>query len=173
MVLAHKDSDDSFEVSDSSDGLSDFTLVSGLSGKSQIVSLVLGRKKWCFIYSGVNYKAGTDLKVSCNSDSDEAEAEFNQVASLTLQNGISKYHPISFVVKGQKRNFLLPLRIIRLRGCKLSAEETTAASTSSSSRGRVRIKSRKAEIEIVIGVVVSIEIEIRPSVEIEIENLKI
>ncbi|KAM7262168.1 hypothetical protein ACFE04_021245 [Oxalis oulophora] len=170
MVLAHKDSDDSFEVSDSSDGLSDFTLVSGLSGKSQIVSLVLGRKKWCFIYSGVNYKAGTDLKLSCDSDSDEAEAEFNQVASFTLQNGISKYHPISFVAKGQKRNFLLPLD--RIQVANIAAMSATIVMRSSA-RGRVRIKSRKAEIEIVIGVVVSIEIEIRPSVEIEIENLKI
>ncbi|KAM7279054.1 hypothetical protein ACFE04_006188 [Oxalis oulophora] len=103
MVLAHKDSDDSLEVSDSSEGL--FTLVSGLSGKSQTVSLESGSKKGCFIYSGVNYKAGTDLKLSCNSVS--GGVGFNQAASFTLQNGISKYHPISFVAKGQKRNFVM------------------------------------------------------------------
>ncbi|KAL4327007.1 hypothetical protein AHAS_Ahas13G0057000 [Arachis hypogaea] len=44
------------------------------------------------------------LKLSCNG----SDAAFNKAASFTLQ-GVWKLNPISFVAKGQKRDFLLPL----------------------------------------------------------------
>ncbi|KAL8488747.1 hypothetical protein ACS0TY_024875 [Phlomoides rotata] len=84
-----------------------FSLVPGLNGKESTVSLESGDKKGCFIYSG-----GAAVMLGCSlKSSDEG---FKESASFNLQKGFSEYHPISFVAKGVRRNFLLsPLLSLR------------------------------------------------------------
>ncbi|XP_043691512.1 uncharacterized protein LOC122642154 isoform X1 [Telopea speciosissima] len=89
-----------------------FKVVAGLDGKNNSVSLESESHQGCFVYSGLNYKAGTSAKLSCQSGT--ADAGFQQAVSFTLDNGRRKYHPISFVAKGASRNFLLmPLLSLR------------------------------------------------------------
>lgn len=88
-----------------SDSGSFFHLIAGLDGKPGTVSLESQSQKGCYVYSGVNIKSGTSMKLSCSTGS--SEVGFNQAASYVMEKGISQYHPISFVAKGVKRNFLL------------------------------------------------------------------
>uniref|UniRef100_A0A5B7A8K3 Alpha-L-arabinofuranosidase B arabinose-binding domain-containing protein n=2 Tax=Davidia involucrata TaxID=16924 RepID=A0A5B7A8K3_DAVIN len=91
-------------------GSSAFHLVQGLDGKPETVSLESESQKGCFVYSGVNYNSGTSIKLSCKP----SDAGFKEATSFILKDGISKYHPISFVAKGGMRNFLLaPLLSMR------------------------------------------------------------
>ncbi|KAJ0020169.1 hypothetical protein Pint_31153 [Pistacia integerrima] len=80
-----------------------FQLVAGLDGKPETVSLELESRKGCFVYSGVNLNLGAIIELSCN----KSEPGFNQAASFAMGKGMSEYHPISFVARGEKRNFLL------------------------------------------------------------------
>lgn len=107
MLVVEQGTDDELVVADSpgEGGSSVFHLVPGLDGRSGSLSLESENRKGCFVYSGVSYKSGTSMKLSCNSES--SEAGFNQAASFVMQKGISQYHPVSFVAKGAKRNFLL------------------------------------------------------------------
>lgn len=106
MVVTQKGKDGSLSVADSADeSVSVFRLVAGLDGKPGTVSLELESEEGCFVYSGVNYKAGLSIKLSCMPGS--SDAEFEQAVSFVLNDGISEYHPISFVAKGVKRNFVL------------------------------------------------------------------
>ncbi|KAH7861219.1 hypothetical protein Vadar_023249 [Vaccinium darrowii] len=106
MVVTQTGKDGSLSVADSTDGsVSVFRLVAGLDGKPGTVSLELEGEEGCFVYSGVNYEAGLSIKINCMSRS--SDAEFEQAVSFLLNNGISEYHPISFVVKGATRNFVL------------------------------------------------------------------
>ncbi|EEF48866.1 conserved hypothetical protein [Ricinus communis] len=106
MLLVQQGKEVSLAVgyTDGSDGSSLFRLVSGLDGKDGSVSLESVSNENCFVFSGVDYKSGTALKLSCKKSS---ETKFNQGASFMVNKGISHYHPISFVAKGAKRNFLL------------------------------------------------------------------
>lgn len=62
------------------------------------------------MYSVANLHVSVKLKCSSGS----SDVGFKQAASFTLRDGISKYDPISFVVKGATRNFLLqPLVSLR------------------------------------------------------------
>ncbi|KAG5517603.1 hypothetical protein RHGRI_038114 [Rhododendron griersonianum] len=109
MVVVHGGKDESLEVSNSDSGKdSVFRLVAGIDGKTGTASLESKSQEGCF----VNYKSSSSIKLSCNSES--SDAEFKQTASFVLGNGISQYHPISFVAKGAKRNFILaPLFSLR------------------------------------------------------------
>ncbi|KAB1200186.1 hypothetical protein CJ030_MR0G007896 [Morella rubra] len=107
MVVVHQGTDKNLAVADSlsDDGSSVFHLVTGLDGRAETVSLESDSNEGCFVYSGLNYNSGTTMKLSCKSDS--SDDDFNQAASFVLSKGISEYHPISFVAKGVRKNFLL------------------------------------------------------------------
>ncbi|KAF8396116.1 hypothetical protein HHK36_017728 [Tetracentron sinense] len=114
MVVVQQGPNDNLAVANAASGkrLSVFRVIAGLDGKANTVSLESESLKGCFVYSGVNYNAGTSIKLSCQSGS--ADAGFQQAASFTLKEGMSEYHPISFVAKGTNRNFLLaPLLSLR------------------------------------------------------------
>lgn len=83
-----------------------FRLVTGLDGKDSSVSLESEDHEGCFVYSGVDYKSETIIKLSCISKSSDDDG-FKQGASFSLRKGFNEYHPISFVAKGVQRNFLL------------------------------------------------------------------
>lgn len=86
-------------------GSSIFHLIAGLDGKPGTVSLESKSQEGCYVYSGANIKSGTNMKLGCSKES--SGAGFNQAVSYVMEGGISQYHPISFVAKGVKRNFLL------------------------------------------------------------------
>ncbi|WCJ36934.1 hypothetical protein M5689_018102 [Euphorbia peplus] len=114
MLLVQRGKGDGLSIanSDGDDGSSIFRVVSGLDGSHETVSLQSASDADCFVYSGVEYKPGTGLKLYCKSES--TGTEFHQGASFRLSKGLSSYHPISFVAKGGKRNFLLaPLMSFR------------------------------------------------------------
>ncbi|XAR62385.1 hypothetical protein NMG60_11017119 [Bertholletia excelsa] len=114
MVLKHQGRDESLAFTDSSNSSdSIFHFVEGLDGKTGSASLESKSEEGCFLYSGVNYTSSSTVKLSCNAGS-SSEAEFKKAASFMLKDGISEYHPISFVAKGVNRNFLLaPLLSLR------------------------------------------------------------
>ncbi|KAG7947968.1 hypothetical protein I3843_14G121900 [Carya illinoinensis] len=107
MVVVQLGTDKNLAIADSlsDDGSSVFQLVPGLDGRPETVSLESESNKDCFVYSGVNYQSGTSIKLSCKPES--SDEDFNRAASFILSKGIREYHPISFVAKGVKRNFLL------------------------------------------------------------------
>ncbi|XP_059668881.1 uncharacterized protein LOC132313966 [Cornus florida] len=87
-----------------------FQLVPGLNGKPRTVSLESGSQKGCFVHCGVNgakYSAVRTIKLRCQSAGAPPDAGFKEAVSFALNNGVSSYHPISFVAKGARRNFLL------------------------------------------------------------------
>lgn len=108
MVLGNQGKDGKLEIAESnSEGhSSDFYLVEGLDGKNGTVSLESANNEGCFVYSGVNYESSTQLKLSCKSKL-SLDDGFNQASSFVMETGASQYHPISFVAKGARRNFLL------------------------------------------------------------------
>ena len=108
MVLGNKGKDERLEIADAnSEGhSSDFYLVEGLDGKNGTVSLASIDNEGCFVYSGVNYESGAQLKLSCKSKL-SLDDGFDEASSFLLESGASQYHPISFVTKGMTRNFLL------------------------------------------------------------------
>ena len=114
MVLVHQGTENNLAVTDSpnDEATSSFHLVAGLDGKDDSVSLESVSQKGCYVYSGANYSSSVSMKLSCNSAS--SEAGFNQAISFVMNKGISEYHPISFVAKGARRNFLMvPLQGFR------------------------------------------------------------
>ncbi|KAG6783407.1 hypothetical protein POTOM_012854 [Populus tomentosa] len=115
MLLVQQGKDRSFALANSADddGSSIFRVVPGLDGKDGTVSLESGIQNGCYVYSGVDYKSGQSMKLSCKSET-SSDTGFNQGASFVMNKGLSQYHPISFVAKGDKRNFLLaPLHSLR------------------------------------------------------------
>ncbi|XP_020212913.1 uncharacterized protein LOC109797317 isoform X2 [Cajanus cajan] len=104
MNVIHQGADKPLLIADSSNGgpSSVFLVVPGLDGRNKTISLESQSNKGCYIYSGVSSNAG--VKLSCQSNSD---ATFKQATSFVSRQGLSQYHPISFVAKGAKRNFLL------------------------------------------------------------------
>ncbi len=96
----------------SSDSL--FNIVPGLDGNPNSVSLELGTKPGCFLVIGVDYSVGTKIQVSCKSSLPSINGIFEQAASFVQAAPLRQYHPISFIAKGVKRNFLLePLYSLR------------------------------------------------------------
>ncbi|KAL4318308.1 hypothetical protein GQ457_18G004220 [Hibiscus cannabinus] len=115
MVVVHQGPENNLVVTDppEDNATSSFRLVPGLDGKDNSVSLESISQKGCYVYSGVNYSSSVSIKLSCNSSS-SSEAGFSQAVSFEMNNGLTEYHPISFVAKGAKRNFLLvPLQSLR------------------------------------------------------------
>ncbi|KAJ0020168.1 hypothetical protein Pint_31152 [Pistacia integerrima] len=101
MLVAQLGKDHKLIVQDASSAQpSTFILVPGLDGKDT-VSLESETQKGCFVISGKKLK----IKLSCNTGS--SDAKFNNAASFVMGKGMSEYHPISFVAKGVRRNFLL------------------------------------------------------------------
>ncbi|KAK9032498.1 hypothetical protein V6N11_056758 [Hibiscus sabdariffa] len=114
MVVVHQGPENNLVVTDppEDNATSSFCLVPGLDGKDNSVSLESISQKGCYVYGGVNYSSSVSVKLSCNSSS--SEAGFNQAVSFEMNNGLTEYHPVSFVAKGAKRNFLLvPLQSFR------------------------------------------------------------
>ncbi|PIN05011.1 hypothetical protein CDL12_22454 [Handroanthus impetiginosus] len=115
MLVCHYGEGESLGVSDFSmvgEHSSVFRLVAGLNGKSGTVSLESESRKGCFVYSELVSDFGANVKLKCYFGS--PDAEFPQATSFMLQDGISKYHPISFVAEGVRRNFVLaPLFSLR------------------------------------------------------------
>lgn len=111
MVLVQQGEDGiAIANSDGGDGSSIFRLVSGLDGKNGTISLESVSHENCYVFSGADYKAGTSLKLTCNTES----SDIHQGASFIMSKGLSEYHPISFVAKGGKRNYVLePLMSFR------------------------------------------------------------
>ncbi|CAA2954329.1 uncharacterized protein LOC105163554 [Olea europaea subsp. europaea] len=112
MLIVDQGVEQYLGISDSSKGggSSTFRLISGLDGTNGTVSLESEDHEGCFVYSSVDYQSGTSVKLSCKS----SDSGFKQAASFTLREGLSEYHPISFVAKGTDRNFLLaPLLSLR------------------------------------------------------------
>ncbi|KAA8549550.1 hypothetical protein F0562_001432 [Nyssa sinensis] len=74
MLVVQQGNEEDLGVSDSDvdGGSSVFHLVEGLDGKPDTVSLESESQKGCFVYSGVNYKSGENIKLSCNSESSDA-----------------------------------------------------------------------------------------------------
>uniref|UniRef100_A0A2P2MD35 Alpha-L-arabinofuranosidase B arabinose-binding domain-containing protein n=1 Tax=Rhizophora mucronata TaxID=61149 RepID=A0A2P2MD35_RHIMU len=109
MVLVQRGKDKSLSISSSgSRDASIFKLVSGLDGQDGTVSLESASQKGCFVFNGgVN---GSSVKLSCKS----SDPGYRKGASFVMKKGLSEYHPISFVAKGEKRNFVLaPLLSLR------------------------------------------------------------
>lgn len=108
MVLGTQGKDGYLAIAESnSEGhFSDFYLVEGLDGKNGTISLKSADNEGCFVYSGVNYESGPQLKLSCKSKLSSDDG-FDQASSFVIQNGVIQYHPISFIVKGATRKFLL------------------------------------------------------------------
>ncbi|CAN6230712.1 unnamed protein product [Urochloa humidicola] len=91
-----------------------FNIVPGLDGNSNSVSLELGTKPGCFLVTGTDYSAGTKIQVSCKSSLQSIGGILEQAASFVQTAPLRQYHPISFVAKGVRRNFLLePLYSLR------------------------------------------------------------
>ncbi|KAK9157752.1 hypothetical protein Scep_004326 [Stephania cephalantha] len=91
-------------------GSSMFRVVAGLDGKADTISLESESMKGRYICTISNHNGILDVKMKTQSDGDD----FHHAASFAWSEGISKYHPISFVANGANRKFLLvPLLSIR------------------------------------------------------------
>jgi DUF1680 family protein len=99
MVVVHQGVEKTLTVGvpPATGGPSIFNLVAGLDRKNGSVSLQSQSNKGCFVHSS--------MKLSCRSPS--SGPNFNRAASFVMEQGLSKYHPISFVAKGAMRSFLL------------------------------------------------------------------
>lgn len=118
-LLMQQGEDESLGIGEASTDSTDFTfrLVAGLDGNNGTVSLESEKQKGCYVYSdassgglvkhlGRKVKlSGGVVKLSCNSG--ESDVGFKEATSFVLSDGVSSYHPMSFVAKGLRRNFLL------------------------------------------------------------------
>ncbi|KAG7550454.1 Beta-L-arabinofuranosidase [Arabidopsis thaliana x Arabidopsis arenosa] len=113
IIKQATDSSLTVQASSPSDkGASSFRLVSGVDGKPGSVSLTLESKKGCFVYSDQTLKQGTKLRLECGSAA--TDEKFNKAASFKLNTGMNQYNPMSFVMSGTQRNFVLsPLFSLR------------------------------------------------------------
>ncbi|XP_010527664.1 PREDICTED: uncharacterized protein LOC104804973 [Tarenaya hassleriana] len=109
MLLMQSNDSSTIVVRDSASSdkeASRFRLVPGVDGKEGTVSLALEGKKGCFLYTDSNPKSGKKLKIEC--DSDVSDEKFNRTAaSFLMKEGITQFHPMSFVMAGEERNFVL------------------------------------------------------------------
>lgn len=105
-VLGHQGKDENLVITDSSSSkdYTVFRLVPGLDGKTASASIESESDKGCFVYS-TQLEVNASLRLGCGSES--SKDGFKQAASFMLKSGVSQYHPISFVAKGENRDFLL------------------------------------------------------------------
>ncbi|KAJ3679039.1 hypothetical protein LUZ60_017050 [Juncus effusus] len=95
---------------------STFKIVPGLDGTNGSVSLEVGTKVGCYLSTGsINYENGQKLRILCKGSKVLGDDDFfNKAASFIMVDGVRRYDPISFIAKGQKRNFVLePLAGLR------------------------------------------------------------
>uniref|UniRef100_K3YWH7 Uncharacterized protein n=1 Tax=Setaria italica TaxID=4555 RepID=K3YWH7_SETIT len=59
------------------------------------------------LVTGVDYSAGTKIQVSCKSSLQSIGGILEQAASFVQTSPQRQYHPISFVAKKVRRNFVL------------------------------------------------------------------
>ncbi|XP_058073548.1 uncharacterized protein LOC131222487 isoform X2 [Magnolia sinica] len=116
MVVAPNGPNNSLAVTPSGSGsdsgsgevLPVFRVVAGLDRKANTISLESETQRGCFVCGGGS------VQLSCWPGEEYSDLEFRRAASFTLSNGMSRYHPLSFVTKGATRNFLLmPLLSLR------------------------------------------------------------
>ncbi|CAN0902082.1 hypothetical protein LINGRAHAP2_LOCUS21779 [Linum grandiflorum] len=115
MVLMQQGKDQAIQVKESN-GSGEFRVVSGLDGKEGTVSFESVSQKDCFLFSGVGYGSGAILKLSCRGSSKGLAEDdgFGKGASFSPDQGLSRYNPVSFIAKGETRNFVLaPLNSFR------------------------------------------------------------
>ncbi|KAJ8452534.1 hypothetical protein Cgig2_000123 [Carnegiea gigantea] len=88
----------------------EFFIVKGLNGQKGTVSLQT--KAGCFVYSEKNNDSSLGVKLG--SEPGSKDATFREAASFIWNEGLKKYHPISFVAKGLRRSYVLePLFALR------------------------------------------------------------
>ncbi|XP_073290978.1 uncharacterized protein [Primulina huaijiensis] len=105
-IIVHNGEGKILGVTDSEESpRSTFWLIPGLGGKDGTVSLESVDRKGCFIHSGVDFRSGAIMKLNCRPNS--LKEGFDEAASFRLMEGLSEYHPISFVAKGIDRNFVM------------------------------------------------------------------
>lgn len=105
MLVSHKGPNNGLVISTGIGSGSVFREVAGLDGNPNSVSLEAGDQKGCFVYSNAS-----SVNLMCQED----KPEFKAGASFVKSGGLREYHPISFVAKGGRRNYLLePLLNIR------------------------------------------------------------
>ncbi|KAE9593287.1 putative alpha-L-arabinofuranosidase B, arabinose-binding domain, beta-L-arabinofuranosidase, GH127 [Lupinus albus] len=102
MNVIHQGADQPLVISSQAESSSIFLVVPGLDGRNETISLESQSNNGCYIYSSMSF--GAEVKLSCKYDSD---ATFNQAVSFFAWKGLRQYNPISFVAKGENRNFLL------------------------------------------------------------------
>lgn len=124
MVVVHKGKDQSrLKVEDSSTtggGRSVFRLIPGLNGKDDTVSLESESLLGCFVASHRRAKSsGGSIRLRCKNGWSsiggvDSGSGFKEATSFLLKDGVSRYHPMSFLAKGGTRNFVLqPLLSLR------------------------------------------------------------
>ncbi|XP_028796140.1 uncharacterized protein LOC114751645 [Neltuma alba] len=89
---------------------SQFRVVHGLDGRNGSVSIESMGNKGCFLYSGVDYSEGEEVKLKCKSaDSSNGTSTtlFNKAVSFVAAKGLKEYHPISFIAKGLNTSYLM------------------------------------------------------------------
>ncbi|XP_010913298.1 uncharacterized protein [Elaeis guineensis] len=102
------------KISTSNLDMAKFRVVAGLDGKSSTISLESESTPGCFVHNKVGNSAGEDVLLVCRGKAKSNDTTFQRAASFTLREGLSEYHPISFMAKGTERNFLLqPLMSLR------------------------------------------------------------
>ncbi|XP_068642001.1 uncharacterized protein [Aristolochia californica] len=109
MVIAHAGKHETLAFSALKDEKSaSFQIVAGLDGKSDTISLIT--ESGCYVFSDRQF--GEALEVACKPQKNYNS--FRKAASFNLKKGLREYHPISFIAKGTKRDFLLePLLNLR------------------------------------------------------------
>ncbi|XP_047319813.1 uncharacterized protein LOC124923875 [Impatiens glandulifera] len=86
-----------------------FHLVKGLDGKEKTVSLESNNQRGCFVF-----RTGLTVGLKCKSNRNSVDEEFEEAASFKMEGGIAEYDPVSFIVNGVNRNFVLsPLFSLR------------------------------------------------------------
>ncbi|PIA53548.1 hypothetical protein AQUCO_00900257v1 [Aquilegia coerulea] len=111
MLVVHQGRDENLTIANNDGTMrssSVFRVVEGLDKKGT-VSLESESQKGCFLYSRVFAveDSRANIKLSCQSAGSTSDAYFQQATSFKLEKGLSEYHPISFVAKGSKKNFIL------------------------------------------------------------------
>ncbi|XP_073050153.1 LOW QUALITY PROTEIN: uncharacterized protein [Primulina eburnea] len=105
-IIVHNGEGKILGVTDSEESpRSTFWLIPGLGGKDGTVSIESVDRKGCFVHSGVDFRSGAIMKLNCRPNS--LKEGFDEAASFRLMEGLSEYHPISFVAKGIDRNFVM------------------------------------------------------------------
>ncbi|KAJ4951117.1 hypothetical protein NE237_027949 [Protea cynaroides] len=111
FVVEQQEPNGELEVKDAENGPNSnnvFLLIAGLDGKNNTVSLELESQQGCFVSSGVNpTTAGSSIVLSCKPQNGSIDVGFQQATSFSMTKGLSEYHPISFMARGSRRNFLM------------------------------------------------------------------